>query len=47
MAGKIFPEGVLKDQHSGQSQANAQGEGLGADWASDEASQPEASEFTN
>lgn len=47
MAGRIFPEGVLKEQASGQSVSNTQGGTRADDWTQDDSNQAEISEFAN
>lgn len=47
MAGRIFPEGVLKEQAAGQSVSNTQGGTLADDWTQDDSNQAEISEFAN
>ena len=48
MAGKIFPEGVLKkDQQTGQNHSGIQADARSDEWAEGDSSQPEVSDFTN
>lgn len=47
MAGRIFPEGVLKEQAAGQSVSNTQGGTREVDWTQDDSNQAEISEFAN
>jgi hypothetical protein len=47
MAGRIFPEGVLKEQASGQSVSNTQVGTREDDWTHDDSNQAEISEFAN
>ena len=47
MAGKIFPEGVLKEQHTGQNHSSTQADARRIERADGDFTQSEVSDFTN